>query len=81
MLNVFATYRTDLGTARGVADLLARHAAAGEQEARCRQSLVHQALDDPARFFLYETYDSETRSPSTGSFRLIPAAATDRGAQ
>jgi hypothetical protein len=33
-------------------------------------------LDDPARFFLYETYDS-----AEGSFRIIPAAATDGGAR
>jgi len=77
-----------------------------------------QALDDPARFFLYETYDSaeafaehrrsqhfrqdietmrapllierecgfdgyidNTMRDGEGSFRLIPAAATDGGAR
>ena len=25
---------------------------------RCREFLVHEASDDPARFFLYGTYDS-----------------------
>jgi quinol monooxygenase YgiN len=70
MLTVVATYRTGPGATRGVADLLARHAAASEQEAGCRPFLVHQALDDPARFFLYETYDSAEASPSTGAANI-----------
>ena len=118
MLTVVATDRTGPGATRGVADLLARHAAASEQDAGCRQFLVHQALDDPARFFLYETYDSaeafaehrrsqhfrqtletmrapllierecglagyidNTMRDGEGSFRLIPAEATDGGAR
>jgi len=118
MLTVVATYRTGPGATRGVADLLARDAAASEQEAGCRQFLVHQALDDPARFSSTRPTTRPRRSPSTGaanisgrnietmrapllierergfagyidntmrdgegSFRLIPAAATDGGAR
>jgi quinol monooxygenase YgiN len=44
MLTVVATYRTGPSATRGVAYLLARHAAASEQEPGCRQFLVHQAL-------------------------------------
>lgn len=58
MLTVIATYRTAPDAAPAVADLLARHAAASEQEPGCRQFLAHQAVDDPTRFYLYETYDS-----------------------
>jgi quinol monooxygenase YgiN len=42
MITVVTTYRTGPGATRGVDDLLARHAAASEQEAGCRQFLVHQ---------------------------------------
>ena len=58
MLTVIATYRADPESAQTVADVLAGHAAISEQEPGCRQFLAHQAVDDPARFFLYETYDS-----------------------
>lgn len=58
MFTVIATYRTAPGATQAVADLLARHGAASEQEPGCRQFLAHQALEDPTRFFLYETYDS-----------------------
>jgi quinol monooxygenase YgiN len=58
MLTVIATYRTTPAAAQAVAGLLARHAAASEQEPGCRQFLAHQATDDPTRFFLYETYES-----------------------
>ncbi|GAC1579327.1 MAG: hypothetical protein NVS3B24_12900 [Candidatus Dormibacteria bacterium] len=61
--------RTAVGE-EGAIDLLARHHAASKQEAGCRQFLVHQALDDPARFFLYETYDSAERSPSPGGANI-----------
>jgi quinol monooxygenase YgiN len=58
MFTVIATYRTTPADARAVAKLLARHAAASEREPGCRQFSAHQAVDDPTRFFLYETYDS-----------------------
>lgn len=59
MFTVIATYRTTPESARAVADLLAKHAVTSEQEPGCRQFLAHRALDDPTRFFLYETYDSD----------------------
>jgi len=58
MFTVIAAYRTVPEAAQAVADLLAHHAAMSEQEPGCRQFLAHRALDDPTRFFLYETYDS-----------------------
>lgn len=58
MFTVIATYRAAPAAAQAVADLLARHATASEQEPGCRQFSAHQALEDPTRFFLYETYDS-----------------------
>lgn len=59
MVTVIATYRTTPEAADAVADLLARHTAASEREPGCRQFLAHRALDDPTRFFLYESYDSD----------------------
>ncbi len=59
MVTVLAIYRAVPGAAQTVAGVLAQHAVVSEQEPGCRQFLAHQALDDPARFFLYETYDSE----------------------
>jgi quinol monooxygenase YgiN len=59
MLNVIAAYRVNPADADAVAKLLAEHAAASESEPGCRQFLAHQAQDDPGRFYLYETYDSE----------------------
>lgn len=59
MFTVIATYHAKPEAAQAVAELLAKHAAASEQERGCRQFLAHQALDDPTRFFLYETYDSD----------------------
>lgn len=58
MITVIATYRTAPDAAQAVAGLLARHAVASEQEPGCRQFLAYQAMDDPTRFFLHETYDS-----------------------
>ncbi len=58
MVTVIASYRTSPGDAQAVAELLARHAVASEREPGCRQFFVHQSLEDPTRFFLYETYDS-----------------------
>jgi hypothetical protein len=118
MLTVVATFRTGPSATRGVAYLLARHAAASEQEPGCRQFLVHQALDKPgpvlplrdlrlgrgvrrapaqptfpaehrhnARAVLIERecgfagYIDNTMRDGEGSFRLIPAAATDGGAR
>ncbi|MGB9183861.1 MAG: putative quinol monooxygenase [Solirubrobacteraceae bacterium] len=59
MFTVIARYRTSPSDAQAVADVLARHAAASEGEPGCRQFLVFQAREDPTRFFLVETYDSE----------------------
>lgn len=59
MVTVIAAYRITPEAADAAADLLARHAAASEQEPGCRQFRVHRALDDPTRFFLYESYDSD----------------------
>jgi len=59
MVTVIAIYRAKPDAAQSVAELLAEHAAASEREPGCRQFLAHQAAEDPARFFLYEVYDSE----------------------
>jgi quinol monooxygenase YgiN len=58
MFTVIACYRTSADDAQAVAELLAGHAVASEREPGCRQFFAHQSLDDPTRFFLYETYDS-----------------------
>jgi quinol monooxygenase YgiN len=58
MFTVIAIYRTTPAAADAVADLLARHAVTSEQEPGCRHFLAHRALEDPTRFFLYESYDS-----------------------
>jgi (4S)-4-hydroxy-5-phosphonooxypentane-2,3-dione isomerase len=39
--------------------VLRRHAADSEREPGCRQFHVFQDREDPTRFFLVETYDSE----------------------
>ena len=59
MFTVIASYRTLPQHVDAVADLLARHAATSEQEPGCIRFLAHQATDDPTRFFLYETYESQ----------------------
>jgi quinol monooxygenase YgiN len=59
MVTVIATYRTTPEAADAVAYLLARHATTSEREPGCRRFLAHRALEDPTRFFLYESYDSD----------------------
>lgn len=59
MLTVIARYRTSPGDAGAVAEVLRRHAADSEREPGCRQFHVFQDREDPTRFFLVETYDSD----------------------
>jgi len=54
---VIALYRTREESVERVHDLLARHSVTSESEPGCRRFSVHQGLDDPTCFALYEEYD------------------------
>ena len=54
---VIALYRTREESVERVRDLLARHSVTSEAEPGCRRFSVHQGMDDPTCFALYEEYD------------------------
>lgn len=56
-LTVIAHYLTAPEAAEDVRRLLAQHARMSEAEPGCQCFLVHQSIDEPTRFALYEVYD------------------------
>lgn len=59
MLIVIAQYLTKPGAADEVAQVLRRHAADSRAEPGCLEFTVHQSVDSPERFVLYERYTGE----------------------
>lgn len=59
MLIVIAQYLTKPGAAEEVARVLRRHVAASQAEPGCLEFTVHQSIDSPERFLLYERYTDE----------------------
>ncbi len=59
MLIVVARYLVAEGHEATVARLLRENADASRTEPGCLEFSVHQDLDDPRRFLLYERYTSE----------------------
>lgn len=56
VIAVIAHYRTSPETLDQVRALLIHHAAQSENESGCLTFNVHQDLEDPTRFALYEVY-------------------------
>ena len=59
MLIVIAQYVTKSGAAEEVARILRRHVADSRAEPGCLEFTVHQSVDSPERFVLYERYVDE----------------------
>ncbi|GIW86469.1 MAG: hypothetical protein KatS3mg108_0793 [Isosphaeraceae bacterium] len=59
MICVAVTYVIQAGREDEAVRLFAELAAATRQEPGCRMYLVHRAVDDHRRFFLYEQYDDQ----------------------
>ncbi|MEO8469306.1 MAG: putative quinol monooxygenase [Chloroflexota bacterium] len=57
---VCATWKAKPGEEAAVTDLLAQIVHASEQEPGCLLFWAHRSVEDPATFFLYEQYASET---------------------
>jgi quinol monooxygenase YgiN len=58
MICVAVTYVIRAGHEDQAARLFAELARATRQEPGCRMYVVHRALDDPRRYFLYEQYEN-----------------------
>lgn len=59
MITVIAHYRTSPEQVEEVRTLLVHHSAVSEKESGCLTFDVHQDLEDPTRFALYEVYTSQ----------------------
>jgi quinol monooxygenase YgiN len=59
MLIVIAQYLTKPGEQEEVARVLRKHVADSKAEPGCLEFTVHQSIDSPERFVLYERYTDE----------------------